>query len=139
MLKSYSLVWLLIVFGGSLVNTFIWWLNECVFSISDPNFNRGLDYFTAVFIIGFIQSALCSLPSICIIYLIEVWKNIPFTIWLHVVLFGVHLVVIYLFAGFDKDAIVGFLGYEFIGIIAYYFLIFKKDTTPRNEELIDRN
>lgn len=137
MLRNYILVWLIITFGGSLINTFYWWLDEMIFNTPDPNFNYGPDYFIGVFVIGFIASSLCSFPSIFIIYLIEVWKKIPFTIWLHAVILAINIVGIYLFTGLDKSAVIGFLGYEFAGIVGYFYFVYSKQNKLKDHELLD--
>jgi hypothetical protein len=137
MLRNYIFVWLTVIFGGSLINTFYWWLDEMIFSTPDQNYNYGPDYYIGVFVIGFIASSLCSFPSIFIIYLIEVWKKIPFTIWLHAVILAINIVGIYLFPGFDEDALIGFLGYEFVGIIGYYVFVYRKQKQVEDHELLD--
>jgi hypothetical protein len=138
MLKYYAFVWLSIAIGGSIVNTFLWWMEEMVFSTPDPRFNLGFDYFIFVFIAGFIGSALFSFPSLFIIYLIEQWKKIPFTIWLHFSIFVVHFVGTFFFIGLELFGIIGLIGYEIIGVVAYYFLVYKKVMEIKsNTELID--
>jgi hypothetical protein len=140
MLKSYSLLWLTIAIGGSLINTFIWWLDEMILNTPNSGFNHGPDYYFFVFVMSFILSSLSSFPSILIIYLIEGWKKHPFTIWLHLAIFAIHLVGIFLFSGLDEDALFGFIGYEFIGIVAYYFWVYKQFYLVKsNNELIDRD
>ena len=138
MLKNYFLVWLSIAIGGSLVNTFLWWMEEMVLSTPNPGFNRGFDFFIFTFFIGFILSSLLSFPSIFIFYLIEQWKKIPFTIWLHFSIFVIHFVGTIFFIGFELFSIIGLIGYEIIGVLAYYFLVYKKVVEIKsNAELID--
>jgi hypothetical protein len=138
MLKNYFLVWLSIAIGGSVVNTFLWWMEEMVFSTPNPGFNRGFEYFIFVFIVGLILSTLLSFPSLFIIYLIEQWKKIPFTIWLHFSIFVVQFVGTFLFVGIELFGIIGLIGYEISGVVAYYFLVYKKVLEIKsNAELID--
>lgn len=137
MLRNYILVWLIITFGGSLINTFYWWLDEMILNTPNPGFNYGPDFFIFVFVIGFIASSLCSFPSIFIIYLIEVWKKIPFTIWLHAVILAINIVGIYLFMGLDKSAVIGFLGFQIAGIIGYFYFVYSKQNKHKDHELLD--
>jgi hypothetical protein len=137
MLRNYIFVWLTITFGGSLINTFYWWLDEMVFNKPNPGFNYGPNFFIGVFVIGCIASSLCSFPSILLIYLIEGWKKIPFTIWLHVAFFVIHLVAIYLFDALDEDVLAGFIGYEIAGIVGYYVFVHRKQNITKDQELLD--
>jgi hypothetical protein len=108
-----------------------------VFNVPNPGFNHDFGHFAFIFIIGFIFSSVCSFPSIFIIYLIEVWKKIPFTIWLHVAFFVIHLVSIYLFDALDEDVLAGFIGYEIAGIVGYYVFVHRKQNITKDQELLD--
>ena len=124
--------------GGSLINTIIWWLEEKLFSDLNLGFERGVDYFIAVFVFGFVLSFLLSFPGIFIIYLIEEWKKIQFTIWLHLAIFVLHIVAIFLFFDLNSYTLSSFLGYELTGVIVYYFVVYKRKFNNINDsELID--
>ncbi|OBQ32063.1 MAG: hypothetical protein AN484_28320 [Aphanizomenon flos-aquae WA102] len=56
----------------------------------------------------------------------EQWKKIPFTIWLHFSIFVIHFVGTIFFIGFELFSIIGLIGYEIIGAVSYYFLVYKK-------------
>ena len=100
MLKNYLLVWLSIATGGSLINTALWWLDELVLTVPNTDFDRSIEHYIGVFIIGFILSFLISFPSLFFIYLVEEWKKAPFTIWLHVSIFVFHVLAVFIFLGF---------------------------------------
>lgn len=138
MLKYYVLVWLSIATGGSIINTVLWWLEELVLTVPNTDFDHGVEHYFGVFIIGFILSFLISLPSLFFIYLIEEWKKAPFTIWLHFAIFTIHILAVYLYVGLFRYSFLALLGYVLVGVIAYYFAVFKNKTkSSNNDELID--
>ena len=137
MLKYYVLVWLSIATVGSLINTVLWWLDELVLTVPNTDFDHGVEHYIGVFFIGFILSFLISFPSLFFIYLVEEWKKAPFTIWLHVVIFAIHVLALFLFIGLDGYSYFSLLGYVIVGVIVYYFTVFKNKTKSSNTELID--
>jgi TctA family transporter len=101
--------------------------------------HRDSSLYIAVFVIGVILSFLSSFLSIIFIYFIEQVRKTKWNIGLHISIIGLHILGVYFLSDFDKDVVVGFLGYAASGVAGYYHFVFRrKYRVPVEHELIDR-
>jgi len=134
-MKGYIETWFAIGLIGSLINTVIFFL-EIVFIQNNVNESYDLTGYFVMCFISLVLSLTFSIPSLLIIYLVEVVWLKRFKILLHILPFPVYLTFCFSFAVLAFP-IIALCVYYIIGSLAYYRFVFKNNANSEDFQVID--